>query len=134
MENPRFPHCLQVIRVSEDEYGQPIYDEGGNPVYEVLPLDVVKTLDGEPQRRYGELVTVKSNGISFGYRTSTQNTSTAGDVIVSDFKIATPMFTTPLRSGDILELTDYERTFRGYVVKKMTFNWGSNIWFNEVKN
>ena len=71
--------------------------------------------------------------IEFGYRTSQRNTSTAGDVEVADFKVATPLFITPLESGDRVEVTDYDRTYWGSVVKKMSFNLGSNIWFNEVR-
>ena len=72
--------------------------------------------------------------MNFGYRVSSKNTQTAGDVIVSDFKIATPMILTELVAGDILILTDYERTYKGVVVKKTTFNLGTNIWFDESKN
>jgi hypothetical protein len=44
------------------------------------------------------------------------------------------MFVTPLLPGDLVEITDFDRTYWGEVVKKATFNLGSNIWINEVKN
>jgi hypothetical protein len=44
------------------------------------------------------------------------------------------MFLTPLEAGDLVEIKDYERSYWGEVVKKATFNLGSNIWINEVKN
>ena len=43
-------------------------------------------------------------------------------------------FTTPLYFDDILEVTDYERTFRAKMVKKVTFNWGTDIWYDEIRN
>jgi urease accessory protein UreE len=72
--------------------------------------------------------------IEFGYRTSSKSTRDATDVHVSDYMISLPLFITYLTPGDILEIEDYDRTFEGQVLKKQSFNLGSNIWFNEVKN
>ncbi len=135
MYNPRFPHRLSVSRVRKDTKGQPIYDANGDPIYDKVPLNAVLMNDGNPMTDIdGNLLTETIDEISFGYRTNSLNTRSASDVAVSDFKIATPMFITPLFPGDLLHLTDYDRTYTGEVVKKMTFNLGSNIWFSEIKN
>jgi hypothetical protein len=44
------------------------------------------------------------------------------------------MFVTPLSPGDRIEIRDYDREYWGEVVRKQTFNLGSNIWINEVMN
>ena len=116
MYNPQFPHTLRVVRDGLDEHGDPITDENGDPVQGYVTLTAV----------------VES--IPFGYRQSSMNTMREGDVIVSDYKISCPIFLTPLNPGDVLELTDYEKTYRGVVVKKDTFNLGSLVWFDRVKN
>ena len=82
----------------------------------------------------GTFATEEVEWMSFGYRTQGRNTKETTDVIVSDYKLATPMFLTHLRVGDRVEVRDYERTYWGEVVKKATFNLGSNVWINEVMN
>lgn len=135
MFNPRFPHKLSVLRVRKNRYGEPETDDKGNPYYDTITLDKVVVYDCIPLTdENGKFLTEKVTEIEFGYRTSSRDTSTQGDVVVSDYKIALPMFTTPILTGDILEIDDFDRTYRGEVVKKLTTNLGSNIWFNEVKN
>lgn len=135
MFNPRFPHTLRVWRARMDEFGEPVTDSEDNAVYDIVPLEVAKTRDGLPLYGLdGSVQTESAESICFGYRTQGKNTRETVDVVVSDFKLATPMFLTPLKPGDRVELTDYDRTYWGEVVKKMTFNLGSNIWVNEVKN
>ena len=135
MYNPRFPHSLVVKRLSVDENGDPVLDEEGVQQYETLTLTIAEYYDDEPKRTVkGEYVTYTADSIPFGYRTATQNVKQAGDVVVADFKIACPMFFDVLNFGDRLILTDYDRTYIGSVVKKQTFNLGSNIWFDEIKN
>jgi hypothetical protein len=135
MFNPRFPHTLRVWRVREDEYGEPVTDDEGNAAYDIVSLDVAVTVDNRPLMGLdGSVETEVAESICFGYRTQGKNTRETVDVVVSDFKLATPMFLTPLKPGDRVEITDYERTYWGEVVKKMTFNLGSNIWVNEIKN
>lgn len=133
MFNPRFPHTLKVKRARMTA-GQPEIDSEGNVLYDYLTLTLVAMIDNEPAMENGQFVTYTAESVNFGYRTSSANTQTAGDVIRADFKIACPMFLTELRYDDILELTDYDRTFTGKVVKKTTFNLGTNIWFDEIKN
>lgn len=135
MYNPRFPHTVVIKRVKMDEEGEPLYSEKGEPVYETLKVTAVQMFDDEPVRdEDGVFQTYETDSLPFGYRTATQNVKQAGDVVVADFKIATPMFITPLNYGDILELSDFDRKYRGRVVKKQTFNLGSNIWFDEIKS
>lgn len=138
--NPRFPHTLKVIRPELDGYGEVVFDENGDPTYHVLELDKVLFENddwetGEPLfDRNGRPLTEKVDHIEWGYRTSTGGFRDSGDVAEADFKISTPMFTTPLNTGDFLEMTDYDRTWRMEVLKKTTYNWGSNIWVKDVKN
>lgn len=128
MFNPRFPHTLRVLRVVGT-------DDEGNPLYETVSLDVV-VMRGDLPVRYadGSFATGKVESLPFGYRTQSKNTSNTTDVEVADYKLSTPMFLTHLLSTDIVELKDYDRTYRCDVVKKATFNLGSNIWVNEVRN
>lgn len=127
MFNPRFPHTLRVWR----DTGA---DSDGDPIREIVKLKKVIVIDDIPQLRSdGSFDFDLVSTIEFGYRTDSMNTSTAGDVEVGDFKIALPMFITPLDSGYWLELTDYDRTYWGRVVKKTSSNLGSNIWFSEVR-
>lgn len=135
MFNRRFPHTFRVWSAVKDDHGNPVTDEEGNPSYSVVSLDAVVMIDGFPvMLSDGSFETESAEWMSFGYRTGGKNTKDTTDVIVSDFKLATPMFLTHLKPGDRLEIKDYERTYWAEVVKKMTFNLGSNIWINEVKN
>lgn len=135
MFNPRFPHMLRVWRYDKDGSGKPITTDDGEPILEVVMLDKVSIIDGRPLRNSdGSFETEPIEWMEFGYRTEGKNTKDTLDVMVSDFKLATPMFITPLGVGDRVEIKDYDRTFWAEVVKKQTFNLGSNIWINEIKN
>lgn len=135
MFNPRFPHTLRVWRDRLNDSGEPMFDVKGEPIREIVRLNKVVMVDYQPVvRSDGSFDADLVDKIEFGYRTQGKNTKDSVDVIVSDYKLATPMFTTPLLPGDLVEITDYDRTYWGEVVKKATFNLGSNIWINEVKN
>ena len=135
MFNPRFPHTLRVWRYRKNDYGEPMTDAEGNPVQDIVRLKKVVVIDEQPiVRSDGSFDTEMVDTIEFGYRTHGKNTRDTVDVVVSDFKLATPMFLTHLEPGDRVEIWDYERSYWGEVVKKATFNLGSNIWINEVKN
>ena len=135
MFNPRFPHTLRVWRARLNDFGEPMFDDKGEAVLEIVQLEKVVMVDYQPSMcSDGGFETDLVDSIEFGYRTQGKNTKDTVDVNVSDFKLATPMFTTPLLPGDLVEIADFDRTYWGEVVKKATFNLGSNIWINEVKN
>lgn len=135
MFNPRFPHTLRVWRDRLNDSGEPMFDVKGEPIRDIVQLTKVVMVDYQPMvQSDGSFNTELVDRIEFGYRTQGKNTKDSVDVNVSDYKLATPMFTTPLLPGDLVEIADFDRTYWGEVVKKATFNLGSNIWINEVKN
>lgn len=135
MYNPRFPHTLSIKRVRKDESGVPVTNDNNDFIYDVLPLVCVRMSNHHPMfDAEGNFITYEQENINFGYRTSQKNTQTSGDVVVSDYHIACPMFLNEILVDDILEIKDYERTYTGKVVKKITFNLGTDIWFDEIKN
>lgn len=134
MFNPRFPHKLRVWRSRKNDYGEPMTDNDGDPIFDIVTLKAVVMVDSRPVvLSDGSFDTELTEWLAFGYRTQGKSTKDTTDVMVSDFQLATPMFLTPLEAGDRVEIKDYERTYWGEVVRKQTFNLGSNIWINEVK-
>ena len=136
MYNPRWPHTFVIKGESLDANGLPVTDNDGRPV------EVVKTLrkclyDSQWNPLFdsaGEHVYEEVTAMPWGYRTSTGGLKTAGDVIVADYKISTPKCLTEIPTGTVLELTDYSHTFLGKVMKVTTYNWGTDIWLDNVKN
>jgi hypothetical protein len=133
MFNPRFPHTLRVWRARKDSFGEPETDADGEPIYDIVMLAKVITEDGMPVIGEGGFETEEVEFLPFGYRNQGKDTRDTSEVEVSDHKLATPMFVTPLDSSDRIELTDFDRTYWCEVVRKATYNLGSNIWVNEVK-
>jgi hypothetical protein len=126
---------LRVWRSVKDDNGVPMTNDEGDPLFEVVELDEVVMCDNRPvMLADGGFETKKTEWLCFGYRTQGKNTKDTVDVMVSDYKLATPMFVTPLSPGDRIEIRDYDREYWGEVVRKQTFNLGSNIWINEVMN
>jgi len=135
MINPRFPHVLRMIVHKVDENGVPVTDSEGNPIESDAEIVCAIMRDNIPVKDSdGKFLTETKTELPFGYRTSTGNSKTSGDVVVCDYKIACPVFFTPISTGAVLELTDYSRTYRATVVKQTTYNFGSNIWIDEIKN
>ena len=135
MFNPRFPHTLRVWRARKDSYGEPMTNDQGEPIFDIVRLKAVAMIDYQPVvLADGSFDTEYTEWIGFGYSTQGKNTKDTSDVVVSDYKLATPMFLTPLEMGDRVEIKDFDRSYWGEVVKKQTFNLGSNIWINEVSN
>lgn len=138
--NPRFPFTLRVMRPELDSNDEPAFDENGDVAYSPLTVQKVVMTEneedcGEPMRdSAGSFITEPAIEIRWGYRTSTGGFKDSGEVAEADFKIGTEMFTTPLNTGDVVEMTDYDRTWRMQVLKKTTYNWGTNIWVKDVKN
>jgi hypothetical protein len=136
MYNPRWPHTFTVLTESLDSNGLPVTDSEGNPVLSSTPLEKVEYDDKWNPRYYsdGTFVTEWVVDMPWGYRTSTGGMKTSGEVWVADYKISCPMLLTDIPSGTILIMTDYVRTFRVKVVKMTTYNWGTNIWVDNIKN
>lgn len=134
--NPRFPHTLVVKRVNKVD-GEIVYDADGNVTYGTVPLSIC-VLDNKGYMRFDSdgkpIIGDVADSIKCGYRTNTRNVSEAGDVAVYNISLHTPPFTTELLYDDILEITDYERTYTARMVRKATFNWGTDIWFDEIRN
>ena len=110
MENPRFPHKAKIFRAKTNDEGLPEVDENGDPYSPVLVFETI-----------------------CGYREQSKP-RTSGEVMVADFKISLPKHQMDIYPGDIIEMTDYSRTFSGKIVKSIVFNMGANIWFNETRN
>lgn len=136
MYNPRWPHTFTVLAESLDANGLPITGDDGKPVRKEMPLEKVEYDDQwNPRLRSdGSFQTEWVLEMPWGYRTSTGGMKTSGEVFVADYKISCPMFLTDLPSGTILTLTDYSRTFRVKVIKMTTYNWGTNLWVDNIKN
>lgn len=133
--NPRYPHSFTILRpVKED--GKVVLDANGDPTYEPLPLAVVAMSDGWMMRDSDGRPLIEGYSITmpFGYRTATRNTSEMGDVVSYNSMLHCPPFLTPLFFDDIIEITDYDSTYRARVVKKVTFNMGSSLWIDDIQN
>lgn len=132
--NPRFPYTLRVLRAVMDENGEPVFDGNADPVYAAVSYPVADYEAQIPKRgKDGTLSTRVLDSIPFGYRQQTANAVINGDVIIAEMKIACPLIIGEVRTKDLLEMTDDDRTFRAEVVKKINTNFGTNIWYNEVK-
>jgi len=136
MYNPRWPHVFSVVRESLDENGLPVTDESGEPITSTMTVErIVYDSKWNPRRAVdGGWLTVDVTEVPWGYRTSTGGIRTSGEVIVADYKISCPMLLTDLPAGTILAMTDSVRTFRAKVVKMTTYNWGTNIWCDNILN
>lgn len=136
MYNPRWPHTFRVVVESLDQNGLPVTDANGDPVVGSMQLEkVVYDSAWNPRRSPdGSFVTEKVTDMPWGYRTSTGGLKTAGEVIVADYKVSSPMLLTELPTGTILEMTDYTHTFRAKLLKMTTYNWGTNLWLDNIKN
>lgn len=136
MYNPRWPHTFRVVVESLDQNGTPVTDANGDPVVGSMRLEkIVYDSAWNPRRSPdGSFVTEMVTDMPWGYRTSTGGLKTAGEVIVADYKVSSPMLLTELPTGTILEMTDYTHTFRAKLLKMTTYNWGTNLWLDNIKN
>ena len=136
MYNPRWPHTFRVVVEPLDSNGLPVTDANGDPVVGSMQVEKIVYDSGwNPTRNPdGSFVTEMVTDMPWGYRTSTGGLKTAGEVIVADYKVSTPMMLTELPTGTILEMTDYTHTFRAKLLKMTTYNWGTNMWLDNIKN
>lgn len=136
MYNPRWPHTFTILTERLDANGLPVTDTNGNPVSGSMPVEMIEyDTQWNPRRNPdGSFVTESVLEVPWGYRTSTGGMKTSGEVWVADYKLSCPMLLTDLPSGTILIMTDYTRTFRAKVVKMTTYNWGTNLWVDNIKN
>ena len=136
MYNPRWPHTFVVLSESLDADGLPVTGDDGKPVRGSMLLEMaVYDPQWNPRfRANGSVLTEKVRKMPWGYRTSTGGLKTAGEVIVADYKVSCPMMLTELPTGTVLELTDYTHTFRAKLLKMTTYNWGTNLWLDNIKN
>lgn len=136
MYNPRWPHTFRVVVESLDQNGIPVTDANGDPVVGGMQLEkIVYDSAWNPRRSPdGSFVTEMVTDMPWGYRTSTGGLKTAGEVIVADYKVSSPMLLTELPTGTVLEMTDYTHTFRAKLLKMTTYNWGTNLWLDNIKN
>lgn len=136
MYNPRWPHTFSVLEESLDENGLPVTDANGDPVTTAKSLEKV-VYDSEYNPKFssdGSFQTETVTEMPWGYRTSTGGMRTSGEVIVADYKISCPMFITDLPTGTVLTMTEYAKTFRVKVIKMTTYNWGTNLWVDNIMN
>lgn len=136
MYNPRWPHTFVVLTETLDENGLPVTDSDGKPVRGSMTLERI-VYDPQWNPRFhgdGTFVTETVTEMPWGYRTATGGLKTSGDVIVADYKVSTPMLLTELPTGTVLEMTDYTHTFRAKLLKMTTYNWGTDLWLDNIKN
>ena len=133
--NPRYPHTFSILRPVK-ENGEAVLDDNGYPTYEPVPLAVVAMNDGWMMRdSEGQpLIEGYSYTMPCGYRTATRNLSEMGDVVSYNTMLHCPPFLTPLFFDDLIEITDYDQTYRARVAKKVTFNWGTAVWIDDIQN
>ena len=136
MYNPRWPHTFTVLDERLDENGLPVTDAQGKPVTGSKQIEkILYDPQWNPRRNPdGTFVTEYVTEVPWGYRTSTGGMKTSGEVWVADYKMSCPMLLTDLPSGTVLIMTDYVHTFRVKVVKMTTYNWGTNLWVDNIKN
>lgn len=131
--NPRFPHSFCILRPKVDAGGMPILDEQGEPIFEQLVYPVARYSPSQiPMRNADGWITDNADTFVFGYRQEAEGVS-KGVVITAEMKIACPMIIGEVKTGYVLQLTDDDRTYRGEVVRKTNTSFGTNIWFNEIK-
>jgi hypothetical protein len=136
MYNPRWPHTFTVLGESLDMNGLPLTDENGDPITAEVSIRRI-LYDGKWNPRHdstGDFQTEEITEVPWGYRTATGGIKASGEVIVADYKISCPMLLTEIPTGAILVMKDYTHTFRVKVIKQTTYNWGTNLWVDNIKN
>lgn len=132
-KNERWPHSLKCRVPVFDDNGNATYDDDGKPVYTYMDFTVVAYEGYSPiYSSDGAVVTQTLEALPYGYRTSSESTSKMNDVAYYDSKLSCPKFYEAIPFGAFLELTDEGGTRVVTLLRKETFNWGCNLFINEV--
>lgn len=112
VDNPRFPHTMQVLRPQKDEKGNDMYDDVGNPVFEVVFESVC------------------------GLRDMVRGTDVEIEVLKSDYKLSLPKHSFIINFRDTVKVThSYTgEVIMGEVEASKIWNFGANIWFQSNGN
>ncbi len=107
IDNPRFPHKVEILRAEYDQHGSTIKDENGDEILN-------KVFESE-----------------CGLRDLTRSVDPNAEVIDADYKLALPRTPFIFDKRDTLLFT---HSYTGEVIKGIisdakTFNLGTNIWF-----
>lgn len=109
MNNPRFPHRVEIIRAQGMD-GEPILDSEGNE----MPAIVFSS--------------------ECGLRTVNKYADVNAKLIEADYKLALPSHTFIIKIGDSLRFTNSinSQVIYGEVKESQVFNIGANLWFNRT--
>ena len=112
INNPRFPHMVEVLRVEYDQYGESVKDENGDEI-----LNVVFQSE-------------------CGLRDMVRGTDTEVEVLQADYKLALPrtQFVVNFRDTVLFTHSYTGEMIKGRVEAYKTFNFGTNIWFQSGGN
>ena len=70
MFNPRFPHTLRVWRVRKNDFGEPVTNDDGDPLYDIVRVKKAVVIDDKPlMRGDGTFENELTEWVDFGYRT-----------------------------------------------------------------
>lgn len=113
MDNPRFPHHVEIKRALRDSNGTPMTDpETGDEIFEVVFES------------------------KCGLRDMVRGLDIDREVVKADYKLSLPKHTTIIRKGDLVTFSNSttQEVKTGKVEESKIFNLGANIWFNENGN
>ena len=112
INNPRFPHNVEVLRVEYDQYGESIKDDNGDEILNMV-------FESE-----------------CGLRDMVRGTDTEVKVLQPDYKLALPITSFIVKFRDVIRFThSYTgEIIMGRVEAFRTFNLGTNIWFQSGGN
>lgn len=112
VDNPRFPHRLEIYRADRDENGTPKTDEEGNEIS-------LKVFESE-----------------CGLRDMVRGLDIDSDVVKADYKLSLPKHSFIILKGDYIKFYNSinNQVKEGKIEEAKVFNLGANIWFNENGN
>lgn len=112
INNPRFPHKVEILRAEYDQYGNTIKDENGDEILNII-------FESE-----------------CGMRDMVRGVDVNAKVLNADYKLALPKTPFRFEKRDTIRFT---HSYTGEVVMGLiedykTFNLGTNIWFESGGN